>query len=105
MITPQLHPSPPSSFGLFVATLEPWEQELIQDVTFQYDVYHFVQMLIKITLYTRQAMALLLTLWAPLVGSAVWQLVKELHVIMVQLMDPGLLPFELKLMEYCRICA
>jgi hypothetical protein len=45
-ITPKLHPSPPSSFELFVATLEPWEQELLQDVTFQYDVYHFVQMLI-----------------------------------------------------------
>ena len=45
MKTPQIHTSPPSSFELFVATLDQWEQELIQDVRFQHDIYHFVQML------------------------------------------------------------
>ena len=52
-ITPKLQLTPPGSFELFVVTLDKWEQELLQDVRFQHDVYHFVQMLIQHnTVYT-----------------------------------------------------
>ena len=43
--TQHRRPEPPNSFLMYIGSLEKWEQELIQDVQFQRDVFHFVDML------------------------------------------------------------